>query len=374
MDLDKYKKEMDDIHYTKKGKENLFENTKIIAKEKQQSTSEFKKVRSYRKYAIAATLIVASSVTVLATDTLQNIVEIFSPILGGNSAQTEIINEIGRPINSSDTENNITITADAIIGDETTAFIVYTLENSDGTTFELPTGVEVSDLHFSNDLIYGSKIELAEFGGLSQTLSIQENPNDPNSLQIIESLTSSKPLILGQNVTATFSNLSYENNILVNATWEVDYNLDYGDASKTIPVNETFTKDNIIYEIDNVVVSPISFRANYTVHAVPDEKSFSSTEIGNSGEETSSTIFTEDLEIKSPSGEFVDTEFIDNINIAVTKNNGEEIKIKTEGASTGPSTDSDEYTFVTKYLVFDDIVPLDEIASIVVDGIKIDLK
>ena len=59
-------------------------------------------------------------------------IDVFSPIFGGAVAQTEIIDKIGHPIGASDSDNGITISADAIMGDQYNAVIVYTISRDDG--------------------------------------------------------------------------------------------------------------------------------------------------------------------------------------------------------------------------------------------------
>ena len=41
-------------------------------------------------------------------------VETFLEVFGGSAAQTEIIDKIGYPVGASDTDNGVTITADAV--------------------------------------------------------------------------------------------------------------------------------------------------------------------------------------------------------------------------------------------------------------------
>ena len=59
--------------------------------------------------------------------------EVFSPLFGGAPAQTEIIDKIGYPVGASDTDNGVTVTADAVMGDAYNAVIVYTISRDDGT-------------------------------------------------------------------------------------------------------------------------------------------------------------------------------------------------------------------------------------------------
>ena len=60
-------------------------------------------------------------------------VETFLEVFGGSAAQTEIIDKIGYPVGASDTDNGVTVTADAVMGDAYNAVIVYTISRDDGT-------------------------------------------------------------------------------------------------------------------------------------------------------------------------------------------------------------------------------------------------
>ena len=80
-----------------------------------------------------------------ASGVLKSAVEVFAPIFGGSAAQTEVIDKIGHPIGAGDTDNGVTITADAIIGDAYNAAIVYTIRRDDGTAL-LPEGTDAESL------------------------------------------------------------------------------------------------------------------------------------------------------------------------------------------------------------------------------------
>ena len=82
---------------------------------------------------LAACLAAALAVGAGASGVLKSAAEVFAPIFGGSAAQTEVIDKIGHPIGAGDTDNGVTITADAIIGDTYNAAIVYTIRRDDGT-------------------------------------------------------------------------------------------------------------------------------------------------------------------------------------------------------------------------------------------------
>ena len=84
---------------------------------------------------IAACLTLVLAAGASAAGVLPNPAEVFAPLFGGAAAQTEVIDKIGRPIGASDTDKGITITADAIMGDEYNAVVVYTISRDDGERF-----------------------------------------------------------------------------------------------------------------------------------------------------------------------------------------------------------------------------------------------
>ena len=82
-----------------------------------------KQTRPARRPVRRIALIAAAAVLVLAvgpagaTGILRSAAEVFSPLFGGAPAQTEIIDKIGYPVGASDTDNGVTVTADAVMGD-----------------------------------------------------------------------------------------------------------------------------------------------------------------------------------------------------------------------------------------------------------------
>ena len=87
-----------------------------------------------RRYlAAAAAVLVLAVGTAGATGILRSAAEVFSPLFGGAPAQTEIIDKIGYPVGASDTDNGVTVTADAVMGDAYNAAVVFTFRTDDGS-------------------------------------------------------------------------------------------------------------------------------------------------------------------------------------------------------------------------------------------------
>ena len=70
-----------------------------------------------------------------ATGVFKSASDAFAGVFGP-TADTEIIDQIGRPIGASDTAGGVTVTADAILFDGYNYLISYTLEKEDGSAFD----------------------------------------------------------------------------------------------------------------------------------------------------------------------------------------------------------------------------------------------
>ena len=82
---------------------------------------------------VAAALVL--SIGAGATGVFKSASDAFAGVFGP-TADTEIIDQIGRPIGASDTAGGVTVTADAILFDGYNYLISYTLEKEDGSAFD----------------------------------------------------------------------------------------------------------------------------------------------------------------------------------------------------------------------------------------------
>ena len=146
---------------------------------------------------IAACLTLVLAAGASAAGVLPNPAEVFAPLFGGTVAQTEVIDKIGRPIGASDTDKGITITADAIMGDEYNAVVIYTISRDDGERF-LPEGKTLEDISLNIDG-YGG-IAWGKAGASGMCWFVDEDPED-SAVQYVEAMSSTgKPM---EHVTAT---------------------------------------------------------------------------------------------------------------------------------------------------------------------------
>ena len=297
-------------------------------------------------------LIAAAVVTVLAVGTagatgvLKSAVDSFSGIFGGDVAQTEIINNIGRPIGASATDNGVTITADAIIGDQYNACIVYSVSRDDGRPL-LPDGVPVTAL------------QLGGFGGSSwvggsasgSAYFLDEDTSD-NAVQYVETVSSDTPLNKGI-AKVDFQNLCYWDEAsgdtvsVAEGRWQFRFDVNYEDSSVTLGDGETFQQDGMTFTVDEITVSPVAVRVAYTVD---HEVQWSNAPSGREDPEDS-------LQMKR---------YLENVEILLTKTDGTVISLYSAGGSLKPRNGK---TICVKSDVLDTLIPTDELKSISVGGI-----
>ena len=109
--LFEYRNTMDALRFTPEQKAALAERVA------ERAGGKTRRHPLWRTALIAACLAAALAVGAGASGVLKSAAEVFAPIFGGSAAQTEVIDKIGHPIGAGDTDNGVTITADAIIGD-----------------------------------------------------------------------------------------------------------------------------------------------------------------------------------------------------------------------------------------------------------------
>ena len=338
--LFEYKGELDELRFSEEEKAAMIRRLAAEPAAK-------KKPRLWRTVLIAAVVTAVLVVGAGASGVLKSAVEVFAPLFGQEVAQTAVIDKIGRPIGASDTDNGVTITADAIMGDRYNAVIVYTISRDDGTAL-LPEGVE------ANALLMGG------FGGASLDVMggshgsshfVDETPGD-NAIQLVQSISADYPLS-GCTATAEFQDLcrwdeTAEKPVtLVEGHWKFCFDAVYEDASVTLGGGETFTQDGLTFTVDQITLSPVAVKVDYTVDS---EVKWSDAPSGR----------------EDPSDSLQMQRYLGNVAIALTKTDGTEVTLSGCGGSLKPERG---VTVCDKGGVFDMILPLEEIESVSVGGI-----
>ena len=338
-----YTSVMQDLHFTPQQKVEIAAR----AAEAAQAAPRRKRRPIGRTALIAACLTVVLAVSAGATGVLKSAIDVFSPIFGGSAAQTEIIDKIGYPVGASDTDNGVTITADAVMGDRYNAVIIYTISRDDGTAL-LPEGAEDAML-----LVHGNGTDLSILGGThGGSYFVVEDPA-ASSIQMVETRSSDVPLN-DCTATAVFENLyqwdeeTGEAVPIVEGKWKLKFEMAYEDSSITLGSGETFSQGGMTFTIDAVTISPVAYKVDYTVDR---EVVWSESGSGRQDPEDARQM----------------EQYLENVEILLTKTDGTVIDLSNAGGSNGPE---DGKTVCSKGEVFSEILHLEELASVSVGGVE----
>lgn len=349
-DLFDYKKEMSQLRFTENQKKALAEAAASAAR----GQTARRRRPIFRTALIAAAMAVVLAVGSSAAGILPEPIDVFAPLFGGAVAQTEVIDKIGHPIGASDSDGGITITADAIMGDEYNAVIVYTLSRDDGERF-FPEGESLD----SRMLMIGG------FGGASWARGgahggawfVDEDRSD-DRIQYVETVSSDVSLTKG-TARAEFEDLrcmdpeTGRDEVLYSGRWKLRFEVDYEDCSVRLGGGETFSQDGINFTIDEVTVSPIAVRVAYTSDSAAV---WSNAPSGREDPEDAPKM----------------QRYLDNIEILLTKTDGTVIDLNSSGGSVSPDYEAG-VSHCTKGEVLEEIIPLEELESIRVGGVTYEI-
>ncbi len=348
-DLFDYKKEMSQLRFTENQKKTLAEAAASAA-----GGAAKRRRPVLRTALIAAAMAAVLVVGAGAAGVLPNPTDVFAPLFGGAAAQTEVIGKIGHPIGASDSDGGITISADAIMGDEYNAVIVYTLTREDGERF-LPEGKSLDE----------ACLTVGGFGGASWVKGgshggawfVDEDPED-NMVQYVETASSDVSMTKG-TATAEFEDLCIwdpeagEPVELYPGHWKFRFDVDYEDCSVRLAGGETFSQDDMTFTIDELTISPIAVRVAYTADMAVV---WSNAPSGR----------------QSPEDAPKAQRFLENIEILLTKTDGTVVDLSNSGGSTRPDYKAN-ISRCDKGTVFDEIIPLEDMASLSVGGVTYEI-
>lgn len=348
-DLFDYKKEMSELRFTEFQKKALAEAAASAASGKAKRRRPV-----FRTALIAAAMAVVLVVGTSAAGILPTPTEVFAPLFGGAVAQTEVIDKIGRPIGASDTDNGITITAEAIMGDQYNAVIVYTLTRDDGERF-LPEGKGLDETYLMMGGFGGASWAKGDTHGGSWF--VDEDPED-NQIQLVETASSNAVMTKG-TANAKFEDLQYWNaeteqaELLYPGKWKLRFEVDYEDCSVRLGGGETFSQDGLNFTIDEITLSPIAVRVVYTADSAVV---WSDAPSGRQSPEDTPKM----------------QQFLENIEILLTKTDGTVIDLIGSGGRVSPDYETG-VSHCSKGQVFDAVIPLEDMASLSAGGVTYEI-
>ncbi len=215
-------------------------------------------------------IVIGGAGTAMATGVLPLPSDMLSDIFDGPASQTEIIDRIGRPVGASRSNNGVTVTADAIMGDKDMVTIAYTL------TFDDPAALKKLSDPGENGTIAGSvdgNVYVdGEHGGQGQSWLIDKNPND-SSIQYFAQFSVESPGLMGRTVRTHINSLVVpragkelpEYKKILTGPWDLKFQLNYEDTSVTIPAPKSVNFNGTKATIQEATVSCVGVSVRYNI-------------------------------------------------------------------------------------------------------------
>lgn len=208
-----------------------------------------------------------------ATGQLVDVLTAAEDVFGG-VAPTTIVERIGRPTQASATSDGVTITADAIMGDERSYVVVYSLRRTDGKSFG-----KVETNKYGVATIDGKSV-LIDFnqrvtGLLGQGGGARVYDADPsdNAIQLAVQMSGDKS-VLGANAHTHINKIalldsSYNTEqVLAQGSWDLNFKLSYDPVVQRMAAGGTFDVAGKNAKVDAVSVSAVALNLDYTVDGV----------------------------------------------------------------------------------------------------------
>lgn len=247
---------LSELHFSEEQKENMVDRLMHAQLEPVQP----KKRRRPIGRTVAAIAAVAAVMSMGAGAVYSGLAsDAFSAIFG--TEQTEIIDKIGKPLGVSDTDAGITVTADAILGDEHNLNVVFTLTKDDGSSWDV---TDAKTLSFGE-----ATVSLNHLGGShGGAWFVDEDPND-NQIQYVEQITVDDGSIPMGAAKASMSDLTvYDSQTgdvqqVIEGSWNLRFDVQYEDSSVELLADPVqVATDAGTATVTEVRLSPVGFRVS----------------------------------------------------------------------------------------------------------------
>ncbi len=385
-----YKNALDELHFSEEAKNRMVE--RLIERAEQPAPRRVRRFPRIAAVGVAAALVL--SIGAGASGVLKSASEVFAGVFGP-TADTEIIDQIGRPIGASDTSNGVTVTADAILFDGYNYLISYTLEKEDGSAFDCTKNPDTGlyDLGWKrSDSTIGRGVD----GATGSSYFYDADPSD-NAIQYVETMSYNDTVQTGGTAKITLGDLCVLNSengeptTIAKGTWRLKFQLEADNSAIELPAGQTIEVNGLSASVDKVVISPIGYHVVYTV----DGEATFDTLYDENGEEIPQengrepagacsvispigyhVVYDENGEEvpqesgREPAGVCSTWESYA-AKLLITKTDGTVLDFSDCGGSMDPH---DGKTVCTRQGTFDTVIPLDDIASVTIGDISIPIK
>ena len=364
--LDSYTASMGDLHFSDDAKARMTEGLRAAAdakSAKKNARSEApaevltmparppkRRTRRWARVAagLALSLVLGGGATVaVAAGVLPNPADVLSDVFGAAPAQTELLNDVGRPIGASATSNGVTVTAEAVVGDRSNFTVVYDVEFDDPSALEgIEPGEDGTLPLVAEATLYVEGVN----GGGGGSWFFDADPGD-GTIQYAETMgfsTWNGAGIIGRTMRFWMSEIrAYDAEggytTLVTGNWSLKFEMNYVDTTVDLPAGQETTWQGADVTIDTVAVSSVGVTVDYTIDR----------QIGGLG----------------PSGQLSDeakekVAAVTGLPVTVTFSDG--TTFDATNANTHAQEQADGTSAVTKTVTYDRIVAAGDIVSVTV--------
>lgn len=279
--LDSYKASLDKLRFDDESKARMASNlgaaaaaridaqTRIVELPKGATRHRPKRRLTLVAACLAACLVVGGGGGVaVAAGVLPNPADVLSDVFGGAPAQTELLNEVGRPIGASATSNGVTVTAEAVVGDRSNFTVVYSVEFDDPSALE---GVEPNE-NGVLPLVADAACHVdGTVAGGGAAWFYDADPDD-NTIQYAESMgftTWNGAGIVGRTMRFSMDSIrtveGEDSRVIASGDWDLKFEMNYVDTTVDFPAGQETTWQGASVTIDAVAVSSVGVTVDYTI-------------------------------------------------------------------------------------------------------------
>lgn len=370
--LDSYTRSMDDLRFSDEAKARMVEGLRAAAAAKGAEKNAQPKApaevltmsercprrRRTRRWArvaagLALALVLGGGGTVaVAAGVLPNPADVLSDVFGGAPAQTELLNEVGRPIGASATSNGVTVTAEAVVGDRSNFTVVYDVEFDDPSVLE---GIEPGENGTLRLVAKTTRYVDGVKGGGGGSWFFDADPGD-GTIQYAETMgftTWNGAGIIGRTMRFSMSEIgTYDAEggytTLATGNWSLKFEMNYVDTTVDLPAGQETTWQGADVTIDAVAVSSVGVTVDYTIERQIGD-------LGPSGRLSDEAQAKQDAVLGLP----VTVTFADGTTFDATN------------ANTHSEEQNDGTSAVTKTVTYDRIIAEGDIVSVIVGDVEI---
>ena len=373
--LDSYTRSMDDLRFSDEAKARMVEGLRAAAAAKGAEKNAQPKApaevltmserrprrRRTRRWArvaagLALALVLGGGGTVaVAAGVLPNPADVLSDVFGGAPAQTELLNEVGRPIGASATSTGVTVTAEAVVGDRSNFTVVYDVEFDDPSVLE---GIEPGENGTLRLVAKTTHDVDGVKGGGGGSWFFDADPGD-GTIQYAETMgftTWNGAGIIGRTMRFSMSEIrTYDAEggytTLATGNWSLKFEMNYVDTTVDLPAGQETTWQGADVTIDAVAVSSVGVTVDYTIERQIGD-------LGPSGRLSDEAQAKQDAVLGLP----VTVTFADGTTFDATN------------ANTHSEEQNDGTSAVTKTVTYDRIIAEGDIVSVIVGDVEIPVR